>query len=638
MTMTMRTTNSSVLFVRESSKIGDLAAALRAIELTRIANPDLFIAVKCSNPDLLINHPAIDVVNSFDYPSPECDATIILQAAQRYDEPKHKTFCDITARSLRGAGLNPIEWDGLPQKLWTSAEDVAWAKNLLVGRVSPGKIPIGIFWRSDQSFRTWNGMEALASSLASCGKYHVFCFDGSEWLMEPSKCLTNVVGYPLNRVCAIIEQLKLVITPDTGGLHLAGGLGIPFIGLFGATDPDIIAGMYAEGAHFEINCRYHPCWFKQKRTCIRKRCLKAIKPKEVMKLVAQKIPYESGLPTLWGLPNKEPEPAFRLFQTLQRQFSILVVRFRGIGDVGMLWFALAELRKKHLQAHITFLTSPAGAALFCGQEGLVDKVIAIDYKHPTTPGEIPIPIDTSPYDLVFNTINAVDFGDIAYKKSRADNFADLLEVAIEQSPRIQPLVISEAEEAWARERINYEPNDKIITCQLDSMGLSRFWSDHHWLKFSRQLYNYYGRSVKVVFISVKDHHRRLKIPPNVFNLACETSVREYIAMVSISDVLVCTDSAGLHIGGRLPNVKVVGLFGSTGICDNGQLPHTNYYNNIYSIRSNMRCSPCWDWQYRSCRNKRHAPKCLWKIKPQEVFEKVRDLFASTTDALNTMGI
>jgi ADP-heptose:LPS heptosyltransferase len=37
--------------------------------------------------------------------------------------------------------------------------------------------------------------------------------------------------------CTRLEQCSVLVTNDTGGMHLANALGVPLIGLFGPTNP-----------------------------------------------------------------------------------------------------------------------------------------------------------------------------------------------------------------------------------------------------------------------------------------------------------------------------------------------------------------------------------------------------------------
>jgi heptosyltransferase-2 len=84
----------------------------------------------------------------------------------------------------------------------------------------------------------------------------------------------------LRQLAAILEQIDLFISADTGIMHLAAGLSTPLIALFGATDPQL-NGPRGEGLIKVIyknkNCPM-PCY---KLDCKDNVCMKAIKPEEV---------------------------------------------------------------------------------------------------------------------------------------------------------------------------------------------------------------------------------------------------------------------------------------------------------------------------------------------------------------------
>jgi heptosyltransferase-2 len=84
----------------------------------------------------------------------------------------------------------------------------------------------------------------------------------------------------LRRAMGLLSQLKLLITNDSGLMHVAAALGVPLIALFGSTDP-VATGPFTSRAtvlHHPLPCS--PCF---KRTCdLGYPCLTAISVPEAL--------------------------------------------------------------------------------------------------------------------------------------------------------------------------------------------------------------------------------------------------------------------------------------------------------------------------------------------------------------------
>jgi len=82
----------------------------------------------------------------------------------------------------------------------------------------------------------------------------------------------------LNELAYLHTRAMVVVTPDSGPMHLAAAVGTPVVALFGPTDPHL-TGPYGDGHTVitrQISCR--PCF---KRQCASPRCMSEITPEEV---------------------------------------------------------------------------------------------------------------------------------------------------------------------------------------------------------------------------------------------------------------------------------------------------------------------------------------------------------------------
>jgi heptosyltransferase-2 len=97
--------------------------------------------------------------------------------------------------------------------------------------------------------------------------------------------LTGKTG--LLQLAALLERCTLLVTNDTGTMHVAAAVGTPVVALFGSTDP-ITTGPWGEGlvvVKKEVPCR--PCW---ERICpTDHRCMELITVDEVEEVVDKKL-------------------------------------------------------------------------------------------------------------------------------------------------------------------------------------------------------------------------------------------------------------------------------------------------------------------------------------------------------------
>jgi len=92
-----------------------------------------------------------------------------------------------------------------------------------------------------------------------------------------SNCLNLVGQTTLTQLAAILQQVNLLIAPDTGPLHLANAVATPMIGLYAVTRPEYIGP-------------YH-----QQQHCINKYPQAA---KQFMQSSAEQLPWQKKIPSL----------------------------------------------------------------------------------------------------------------------------------------------------------------------------------------------------------------------------------------------------------------------------------------------------------------------------------------------------
>lgn len=84
----------------------------------------------------------------------------------------------------------------------------------------------------------------------------------------------------LAEVTALLARSDLLVSVDTGPLHIGQGVGVPTIGLYGPTDP-AIWGPRGKNDHVFYSRSCQPCWGKG--DCVAPRCMKDIDSAEVVR-------------------------------------------------------------------------------------------------------------------------------------------------------------------------------------------------------------------------------------------------------------------------------------------------------------------------------------------------------------------
>lgn len=90
----------------------------------------------------------------------------------------------------------------------------------------------------------------------------------------------------LNELACLYKKARIVISTDSGPMHLAAAVGTPVIALFGPTDP-ARTGPYGAGhtiVRTELACS--PCFLKK---CPTKKCMEDITPRQVFAVVEKLI-------------------------------------------------------------------------------------------------------------------------------------------------------------------------------------------------------------------------------------------------------------------------------------------------------------------------------------------------------------
>ena len=121
---------------------------------------------------------------------------------------------------------------------------------------------------------------------------------GDVWISvrihEQTGKILPVVGADLDLagLAGLIARLDLLVTNDSGPMHLAAALGVPCVALFGPTDPTLTAPWGDEHAVFYTDRWCSPC-FKRKCPLLHHKCMKEIEPAAVAARAVEGLSHRS---------------------------------------------------------------------------------------------------------------------------------------------------------------------------------------------------------------------------------------------------------------------------------------------------------------------------------------------------------
>jgi heptosyltransferase-2 len=190
--------------------------------------------------------------------------------------------------------------EGLPSpKIFLREEDRRWADGVLKDLGIPeGKPLIGMNPGATYGLaKCWypDRFGKLGKRLAEKWEARILLFGKEEerpivdeilhYLGTDGIDLTGKTG--LLQLAALLERCTLLVTNDTGTMHMATAVGIPVAALFGSTPP-LATGPWGEGhvvVRRDVPCS--PCW---KRICPKDhRCMELITVDEVQKVVDKQL-------------------------------------------------------------------------------------------------------------------------------------------------------------------------------------------------------------------------------------------------------------------------------------------------------------------------------------------------------------
>jgi ADP-heptose:LPS heptosyltransferase len=188
-----------------------------------------------------------------------------------------------------GAGI-PLQ----PPHITLRDEERLWAKAVMDhAGCSVAQPVIGLHCSSTKESKRWPGQyfaETLCRLQDIFPRMAVVSFGSSNERADvdsvrracgPIPWLDGTSGWSIRESLAVLSECDVVISGDTGIMHMAAAVGTKTVAVFGPTSPQRLAPRYNAGvsAHPEKSC--HPCYRDHFRPCT---CIRLVSPERVCAL------------------------------------------------------------------------------------------------------------------------------------------------------------------------------------------------------------------------------------------------------------------------------------------------------------------------------------------------------------------
>ncbi|MDI6751785.1 MAG: glycosyltransferase family 9 protein [bacterium] len=435
----------------------------------------------------------------------------------------------------------------------------------------------------------------------------------------------------ITELACLIGKSLVFISPDTGPAHIADGLGIPHIVLFGPTARSF--GFYPQrGVVVEKDLVCRPCSLHGEKPCKSKECLERIAVSEVMEAtdaVLHNLAYTSTLPK-----------------------KILVIQTAFLGDIILTTPLLKNLKERFPDAKIFFLTTPQGAEIL-SENPCICQFIVYDKKG-TDKGIIPFlkkadAIRKEGFSLVVSPHKSFRTSFLAFisgakrrigfdkaslsflytdkihyerKLHEVDRCLQLMETLggkIEAKPEV--FIASNLQDIPSS--FGIEPKDMVVGLLIGSEWPTKRWIPEGYAKVIDYLAERFSAK-SIIFGRKEDLQEAEKIHQLCKNkpiVACgKTTLADLPPLFMACKLLIGGDTGTMHIGVALKRRCVV-IFGPT----TQELGFSPYKAESVVVveKKGMSCRPCSPHGPKKCPKKYFA--CMKDISPEDVFSACESL-------------
>ncbi len=464
----------------------------------------------------------------------------------------------------------------------------------------------------------------------------------------------------IGSLAAVFRKAQLVISGDSGPMHIAVAVGANVVALFGPTSP-AITGPYGRGNYTvirtKVNCPI-PCYDKR---CTKNRCMESISPDEVFETSRRYLSRKAtenefrqdlersrgATPIRKGLCNFSEDRIGRHNETGEVGWPlkaaqkldnlsikrILLISLTNIGDVVLTTPVLRVLSERYPMARIDVIVGPNGVNIFESHPA-VSGVICYD-KHATLASKrnLIAELRKNKYDLAVDLRNSlfpyvvgarfrtnplrIPPKNIYHKKRQHLWRLTTAGIGIDVQDAPFYLHITDADREYVAGLLRGIDRLKpVIAVSPGAKSDIKRWPAAYFSGLIGRLIEEYG--AQIVTVGDKGDRKVVEeikkgIKTAIFDVSGRTTLRQLAAVLETSDMLITNDSAPLHIAGGV-GTKVLAIFGPT---DPASYGPTGRFDKV--IRRGLSCSPCGQARCR------YAHECLEQLGVEEVLEAARKM-------------
>lgn len=207
-------------------------------------------------------------------------------------KPKHTL--ELYKSALRKLGISSTI---LPPQLDLKPEDSNWAISYLKERkVFPGDSLVGLSPGAKWETKRWDEEKFAETGQILAKKLNakIIIFGDEKEKEMVNQIAQNLkaqnpieaVGLKLNQLTALIDQCKILVSNDSGLMHIATARNVPVVAIFGPTHPKLGFTPFGEKSiALSANVQCSPCSLHGKSPCYQKSrfCMDFISPQKVVK-------------------------------------------------------------------------------------------------------------------------------------------------------------------------------------------------------------------------------------------------------------------------------------------------------------------------------------------------------------------